>query len=317
MENSTINVSGITNGTNLDSVVETTSDEWIINFVKIVRLVTVVFAAISIIMNIFTIFVVVSFNLCYRFSYVLTANLSFSDALLAFSMLTEYLFMFYLRGLHRSFILFSMYCSMYIFNISSVASLLTIILMTLELFSMVKYPLKHIRLFKQMRVRTMRYITAAVWVIAILPACIHITVVLVRQGPFSAEASFFQMYRLTVTIVAIFGFITILFLYIAVLKVLYTRNVGNQRETRSMKKVAITVFLIVCVYFLFYLPYWIPTIIALLDLELDYNLLIFYVLSRSCLAINTACDPIIYAVRIPKIREGFRKIFCCCRNEMF
>lgn len=296
MENSTINISDNTNGTNLFSVVERTSGQWIIDFTEIVGILTVVFAAMSVIMNIFTIFVVVSSNLCCKFSYVLTANLSFSDALLAVSISTEHIFMFYLREQYRSFILFSMY----LFNISSVASLLTIILMTFELFFMVKYPLKHLRLFKQMCDRTIRYITAAVWVTAILSTCIHITAVLVRQIPVAAIAQVFLMYRLTITIVAIVGFITILFLYIAVLKVLYTSNVGNHREKRSMKKVAITICLIVCVYFLFYLPYWIPIIgfLKTFNSELDYDFLIFYILS------------------IPKIREGFRKSFCCCRNDM-
>ena len=319
MENSSINVSGTINDIKVDPLVETVVDpRWLFNILSIVDKVIAGITAISIIMNMLTIFVVVSSGLCRKFSYILIANLSLSDALLAFSIFTRSI-IFLVPINNPWFHLFDLLRILeYLFNISSIGSLLTIVLMAFELFFMVRYPLKHIRLFKQMSIKTIIFILAFVWVTAFLPTCVYITVISV--GLISSYKDIpFQTYGLSINIVALFGFLAILFLYITVLKVLYTNNVRTHQEIRSMKKAAITVCLIVCMYFLFYLPYWISTAIWYSDssnLPWDYNFVIIYSMLCMFLAINTACDPIIYALRIPKIRECFRKKICCCQNNM-
>ena len=139
---------------------------------------TLFFAAISFFLNILTIVVIVSSDLCCKFSYVLLVNLSIADALTSVSTSTNIVIRFlpvsYVGNLQLFYVFTSTFC---LFNISSVPSLLTIVLITFELFFMVKYPLQHIRLFKQMRVRSIRCIIIFVWVISTLPSCIHTTYV--------------------------------------------------------------------------------------------------------------------------------------------
>lgn len=326
MESSTINITNSTNRSQEYVNVVDIPDITFPIFYILIGTGTFAFALISLIFNVLSIYVIVSSHLCYKFSYVLILNLSVCDALLAITVISTLSMNVYLITAPTNIldVFWVLLFVDYLFNIFSIASLLTVLLMSFELFFMVKYPLKHLRIFKQMRVKTATCIIVIVWVTSVLPGCINFIMFIVNLSTMSVAELFdpTQAYYQWITIIlAVLGFLTILLLNSAVLRIIYASHLKNPRERQTMKKATITVCLIITMYFLFYLPFWINTGIIIFDYlrnsAFDLTFMQFYFLTLMFLVVNTVCDPLIYAFRIPKIRKGFRKRLCksgCYRN---
>ena len=275
------------------------------------------FALISIIVNTFNIFVIVSSRLCKQLSYALIINLSICDALVAFSLPTYFIVLdFKPEWLEVMWLTVIMD---YLFTVLSLATLLTVLSMTCELFYMVRYPLKHLRHFKDGQ--KYKVVIASIWVLATVPAILLDFIIPLfhseRTVSYIEEVTtdIYEPYWFSV-VVAILCLFTMIFLYFIIIKDIYKSHKLNQRGSRNMRKSAVTVCLIVFTYFLLYLPYWITVGVWVLDsiVITIYSELFdqFYLMTFLLQIINTACDPMVYAFRIKKIRQSAKKIFCKC-----
>ena len=296
-------VSGDTNDTGIDGPFSTTVMWNVIYGVSFI----------SVTLNTFNIYVIVSSRLYQQLSYALVLNLSFCDAFVSFSVSVysivvdtepDWLEIMWLTVLID-----------YIFGILSFATLLTVLSMTCDLFYMITMPLQHRRRFKDSK--KYHFVIACIWILASVPAILLDYVIPLfnteRTKPYLEEATsdLYEPYWFSLA-AAIICFFTMVILYSIIIKEIYKSHKLNQR--RKMRKTAVTVCLIVLTYFLLYLPYWITVAAWVLDsivpnteTELFDQI---YLLTFLLTFINTACDPLIYAFRIKKIRQSARKIFC-------
>lgn len=114
---------------------------------------------------------------------------------------------------------------------------------------------------------------------------------------------------LTFSVFSVLGLLVIVVIYTIVFCSLRKRMPGSTRS-RSNKKAAITLFLIVLTYFLFVLP---RTSMELLVNVVKFrhvdDTTIFYVLillTDIFIFINSVCDPLIYSKRLPEVQKFFR-----------
>ena len=273
------------------------------------------FSLISVIVNIFNIYVIVSSRLCRQLSYALILNLSFSDAFVAFS-ISVYFIVTDIKPEWIDIMWLSVVMD-YIYTILSLATLLTVFCMTCDLFYMIKWPLKHRRHFKDGQ--KLKIIIACIWILAIVPAILLDFVIPLFHADKTvsyveeATTDLYEPYWVSL-FAAIICLFTMIILYCIIIKEIYKSHKMNYRG--KMRKSAVTVCLIVLTYFLLYLPYWITIGAWVLDSlvpNTESELFdLFYLMTFLLQIINTACDPLIYAFRITKIRQSARKIFCNC-----
>ena len=268
---------------------------------------------ISVTLNTFNIYVIVSSRLYQQLSYALVLNLSFCDAFVAFY-ISVYSIVVDIEPDWLEIMPLTVIFD-YLFGILSLATLLTVLSMTCDLFYMVKRPLQHRRRFKDSQ--KYKFVIACIWILASGPAILLDYIVPLfnteRTVPYLEEATsdLYEPYWFSLA-AAIICFFTMVILYSIIIVEIYKSHKLNQRG--KMRKSAVTVCLIVLTYFLLYLPYWITVAAWVLDsivpnteTELFDQI---YLLTFLLTFINTACDPLIYAFRIKKIRQSARKIFC-------
>lgn len=91
----------------------------------------------------------------------------------------------------------------------------------------------------------------------------------------------------------------------------------NRREGESLKRATVTILAIVVTYALFYLPSWVIGILFLLYYRFDIPILtsltasqrrFIVVIFTNLKILNTVSDPIIYVMRISKIRNEYIRI---------
>ena len=278
-----------------------------------------VFALISVTVNTLNIIAIVSFHPWCKLSYWLFINLLVSDALLAFTVSVLYI----LQICMATIPLFNgegLLCSgVVLFCICNASALLTILFMSVDLCFMVKFPLKHLRILKQSRFQTVIW---TIWMVALLPNCVAIVNALLslRTMPFLAAlmANYLDTLWFSLILAGI-AFLAIVISYLIVIKEIYTAGASNQTANRKIKKSAITMCLIVSTYFLLYLPGSIYlAIINILQIKPDWNLARFEHFTNILMVMNTVCDPLIYAFRLPKVRQALIKrirYFGCSKNE--
>ena len=267
-------------------------------------------AAVSVIINVLNIIVILPTKLRSRLSYRLTINLSVSDTILDLAMIT------YVSTL-KAGVIWSQtgfYIITCVFQISGLVSLWTLIVLSFELFIRMMYPLKYFILTK---VTAFRGIIFHIWIISFFP---YITIDLaVAAFTKSVNESLFHKavtddFRPSCinSVCAILGLIILLGLYARIFRDIYFLKERLHSISISMKKSAVTIFLVILAYFACYLPHWMYHFMQIiLDADLSYYETAFTIecLSYVLYALNTFFDPVIYSFRIPVIRKIYFQLW--------
>ena len=114
------------------------------------------------------------------------------------------------------------------------------------------------------------------------------------------------------SVCAILGLIILLGLYARIFRDIYFLKERLHNISISMKKSAVTIFLVILAYFACYLPHWMYNFMQIiLDADLSYYETAFTIecLSYVLYALNTFFDPVIYSFRIPVIRKIYFQLW--------
>ena len=263
-------------------------------------------AVISFVINMFNIIAILPSNLCSKMCYRLVVNLSLSDALLDLVMIVYF-------GTKKAGIIWStvsFYAIGAVFDICSLVSLWTLIAMSFDLFMLMIHPLKYSMLID---VTAFRAIIVFIWIISTVPyISLDIVIAACRKTPNISlvDAVVSDNYRSSCinSFCALLGFIIILILYITIFRDIYSLKKRLKTESVSMRKSAMTISLVVLAYFVCYMPLWMFVFVEIIvdtDLSDDARGFILECLAYLLHVVNTLCDPVIYAFRIPIIRAVY------------
>ena len=282
---------------------------------------TVIFGPISFVANILIIYTILSGQLCSKLAYVLIVNLCICDAFLALvsSLFTIGMIILQERIIEIPVIQLFIIILDYAVSVICVASLMTVLMMAFELFFMVKYPLKYLILNEL----HFKIVLISIWTIAVAPVFVDIAITL-----FDGERTFGRFLVLDdyhaptylIVVLAVLVFVAIVGFYTSVIREIYKSNAAKLRETRRIRKSAVTICLVVFTFFLLYLPLWIAIIVEVvfnkLQIEVPKYFTSLRLLLYLFLVINTFCDALIYAFRIRVIRQACAEKFCtaCIRH---
>ena len=270
-------------------------------------------AAVSLIINSVNIFVLVPSKLRKRLSYRLVINLSVSDAIL------DLVTVIYVSTL-KAGVLWSLtgfYIITCIFQIGGLVSLWTLVLLSFELFIRMMYPLKYFQLTKM---SSLRGIILYIWIISVVP---YFTIDMAAAA--FTRTSNETLFNRAVTddfrpncinsVCAIIGLVLLLALYTHIFRDIFLFKDRLKHVRISIKKSAVTIFLVILVYFICFLPLWVYNFIQLIvgiDLSSSNTAFTIECLSYVLYALNTLFDPLIYAFRIPIIRNIYKQLWKKC-----
>lgn len=263
-------------------------------------------ALIAFIINMLNIIAILPSNLCSKMCYRLVVNLSVSDALLDLVMIV-YLGT-YKAGLIWSSV--SFYVIEAVFDMYSLVSLWTLLAMSFDLFMLMIHPLKYSLLID---ITAYRGIIVFIWIISTVPY-ISLDILIAACSKSSTislvDAVVSDHFRSNCinSFCALLGFLIILALYITIFRNIYSLKKRLQTDRVSMKKSAVTICLVVLAYFVCYMPLWMFVFVEIIvdtDLSEDARGFILECLAYLLHVVNTLCDPVIYAFRIPVIRSVY------------
>ena len=267
-------------------------------------------ATISLVINVLNVLVILPSKLRTRLSYRLVINLSVSDAILDLTMII------YVSSVKTGVIwsLTGFYCITCIFQIGGLVSLWTLIVLSFELFVRMMYPLKYFQLTKM---TSFRGIIFYIWIISIIP---YFTVdITVAAFTMASNETVFQRaisddFRPNCinSVCAVIGLVVLLALYAQIFRDIFSFTERLQSIRISLKKSAVTICLVILVYFICFLPLWMYNFIQMIvGTDLSFNDTAFTIecLSYVLYALNTFFDPVIYSLRLPIIRNIYFKLW--------
>ena len=267
-------------------------------------------ATISLVINVLNVLVILPSKLRTRLSYRLIINLSVSDAILDLTMII------YVSSVKAGVIwsLTGFYSITCIFQIGGLVSLWTLIVLSFELFVRMMYPLKYFQLTKMTSFRgTIFYI----WIVSIIPYfTFDMTVAAFTMS--NNETVFHRAIsddfrpNCINSICAVIGLVVLLALYAQIFRDIFSFTERLQGIRISLKKSAVTICLVILVYFICFLPLWMYNFVQLIvgtDLSIDDTAFTIECLSYVLYALNTFFDPVIYAFRLPIIRNIYFKLW--------
>ena len=268
-------------------------------------------AAVGLVINMVNILVITPTKLRKRLSYRLVINLSVSDAIL------DLVIVIYVRTLNAG-IIWSMtefYVIFCIYQICGLVSLWTLISMSLELFVRMMYPLKYIKLTKM---KTLRGIILFIWIISVIPFIIVDMAVAV----FTASSNETVFHRAVAddfnpncinSVCAVLGLFALLILYALIFRDIFLFKERLRSIRISLKKSAITICFVILAYFICFLPMWMYNFIQMIFgthlAIINDTAFTIECLTDVLYALNTLFDPLIYAFRIPIIRNMYAKLW--------
>lgn len=263
-------------------------------------------AFIAFIINLFNIIIILKSKLCSKLSYILVVNLSISDALLDLVMIV------YVGttkvGVYWSFE--SFYIIGCVFDICSLATLLALTAMSFDLFMLMIHPLKYTLLID---VTGFRALVVYIWLLSIIPyILLDIVVAAYDKWAYASlvDAVVNDNFRSNCinSVCTLLGFIIMLLLYSKIFRDIYSLKKRLRTDNISMKKSAVTISLVVLVYFVCYMPLWLYLLIKrqfATDLSAQSGGFAYGCLGYLLQVLNTLCDPVIYALRISNIRAAY------------
>ena len=270
-----------------------------------------ILAGIAVLFNLVTLLVMHIFFGKIRSYYVLIVVQCSADLLASFAYLAFYLVPNYVnqllpppRGIH--------YCITRFFtdmiNGSFALSLMNVLAITLDRFVAVHSPLKYPTVARTSR---MKIIAVVMALISLILSCIPIvgTITKANAGNLTFCDAYYHAYSVTyqfVNVLIVLDTLVMIGAYSYILDQVRRRPV-SQCSTRSTYHTTVTSFWIVAT---FMICYW-PDIITMY-VEFPYSIVY---LIKSLVLLNCIADPIIYAIRLRKIKLGFRKLYSKIRGS--
>ena len=267
-------------------------------------------STISLVINVVNIIVILPSKLRTRLSYRLVINLSVSDAIMDLMMII------YVSTVKAGVIwsLTSYYIVSCIFQIGGLVSLLTLIVLSFELFVRMMYPLKYFQLTKM---TSFRGIIIYIWIISVIPY-IAVDMAVAAFTVSNNETVFHRAIsddfrpKCINSVCAVIGLFALLALYALIFRDIFQFTERLHSIRISLKKSAVTICLVILAYFICFLPLWMYNFIQLIvgaDLSTDDTAFTIECLSYVLYALNTFFDPVIYSFRLPIIRNIYIKLW--------
>ena len=183
------------------------------------------------------------------------------------------------------------------FNFGSASSLFSLMLISFDLFLKIVFPMQYTAFAS-------RYGNGFI-VIMIMNTNMASFVPLLISG--------ITLQTCVVIVLSCLGFLVILTLNLMVCHAIYRLNETTIAERFSIRKSAITIFLVVSTYFSLYFSFWIVNAFHLLGFYEKFyisfkhpDFVLIKLISNLLLIINTLCDPVIYGFRISDIRKVYK-----------
>ena len=163
--------------------------------------------------------------------------------------------------------------------------------------------------------KTTKLILICVWTFCVMVILSGVIISTMTEGGVTIEKCLnikreYTLYVNAVLVIA--SFPVFLGLYVVIYsKIRALKRRDSQRGRRvSMKKATATTLLLVVPFLLVYLPMSIYIlIITLFELQINWP---FWDMFMVVLSAHTAADPVIYAIRVKEIQDGYKR-FCCSR----
>ena len=283
-------------------------------------------ACVGFLFNLSNIFIITISNLYKNIMYKLFISQAAANAIYALSDGLVRASFYFLKGDADLIIRF---ITNNLLHIGSMICALTYTLISLELYYKVILPFKHRGMGNTFNVALI-----FIWVIPIIvTGSYRIGIILSNMEPnetFLMTFSRLQDNTLAYinTGLALVCIIVIVYLNVDSLRAVCRSLRGKAREAKGTKKSTITIVAMVTTYFIFYLPNWIVGILFELEFKSKISILpvmtmgqmVFVNVFLSSLKVmNTIADPVIYVVRINRIRETYKRLrmkLKCCSQEL-
>ncbi|XP_071078585.1 adenosine receptor A3-like [Haliotis cracherodii] len=207
----------------------------------------------------------------------------------------------------------------------NMASVLSIMLLTVDRYVKIKDPFRHKRLFTSKRVTLLN---TSVWVLSLTVAILPVAG-WNRSQEVKKTCKFFTVFSTsylgTVVVIFVIPLVAIVTLYpqiyvlarkhaMAIHAQLCRTSSGN--TPRSTLRFAKTVGIIIGMYILCWAPVGTYLLLVLLDRPLveetgvDLGAVLTYTAGVGFL--NSLINPLVYAIKIPAVGRVFRRVCCCC-----
>jgi hypothetical protein len=261
--------------------------------------------------------------------FLLIINLCISDILLAVSWSTAILLIVLTGYLPPSYD-----CA---FNLASrfhvvghISTILTIMAMAVDHYVAIICPLKYQIILTKKRVIGCLIV---IWLFSVTISSIKIIIgvimsinngdklnTMICSDQYVDTRFYFQYELYFETIVIIASILIMFFVYIRILfeirrSVAFTRDMVGQNQSgdlRRNKRVITTTMLVLGTFVTAWVPFVVAQYNELLTDGFDYRLaLISNYLFKAMPGVNTLCDPVIYAIRLIKIRTNIKRAFGC------
>ncbi|XP_067659968.1 adenosine receptor A3-like [Haliotis asinina] len=206
----------------------------------------------------------------------------------------------------------------------NMASVLSIMLLTVDRYVKIKDPFRHKRVFTSKRVTVLN---TSVWVLALTLAVLPVAGW--NRSQVKQTCNFFTVfstsYLVTVVVIFVIPLVAIVTLYpqiyvlarkhaMAIHAQLCRTSSGN--TPRSTLRFAKTVGIIIGMYILCWAPVGTYLLLVLIDRPLveetgvDLGAVLTYTAGVGFL--NSLINPLVYAIKIPAVGKVFRRVCCCC-----
>ena len=247
------------------------------------------------------------------------ASLSLSDMIIAllstfyYDVCFESVWLFYdrcntLGGVHNSSLesKYVRYTLGLIYTMSQCAGILTLYAISIDILCAVSKPLY----YKQCNICIRaKWLVVSIWLLSFLAVCVEGFITMYPFNITFQEQRTLTPFRPLLMIFSSLSLLPFVIMYsITIYKI--WRHVTNSpsRQSRNMKKAAITLILIIGSYFLCMTPAVWVLILALKSRSIDfYTIITFLHVFHALYVCNTVLDPLVYALRIPEVRQYFKK----------
>ena len=200
-----------------------------------------------------------------------------------------------------------------------IATEMGIMLLGFDLYAMVFRPITH---HDFLGPRRAKFLVSVAWFVAALLGSCQLTMASIGSLVKGQDMCDVKLVLWSLKLSAVIGSVYVpvatfltLFLYGIIVNRLLNGmgEFWNERRAKQSRKAFMTIAVILLIYLIAYIPLRVIFLYAILVENTNTSLKYCYRGLIMLSLVNGVCDPLIYSIRMPKIRAGYRIIFKRCR----
>ena len=201
----------------------------------------------------------------------------------------------------------------------NMAAEMGIMLLGFDLYAMVFRPITHHDFLSPRRAKIL---VSATWFVAVVMGTNLLTMASIGSLVKGQDICDVKLVLWVLKVSAVIGSVYVpvasfftLFLYGIIVNRLFKdmSEFWSERRARKCRKAFLTIAVILLIYLVAYIPMRVIYIYAVLVENTNTNLKYCYRGVLMLTLVNGVCDPLIYSIRMPNIRAGYRILFKRCR----